>query len=74
MSKSILVLDTPENCASCQMSNLNLHDMSKCGVFCQLNKKEDISWKSAKNEKPDWCPLKDMPEKYINEILGRNEE
>lgn len=25
MGKSILVIDTPENCASCPMGNINLH-------------------------------------------------
>lgn len=63
MGKSILVIDTPEKCASCQMGNINLYDMSKGGVYCQLNKKEDISWENAKKGKPDWCPLRDLPEK-----------
>ena len=63
MSKSILVMDTPNNCASCQMSNINLYDMSKGGIYCQLNKRQDIPWENIKNGKPDWCPLKDVPEK-----------
>lgn len=63
MNKSILLIDTPENCASCQMENINLYDMSKGIVYCQLNKKQEISWENAKNGKPDWCPLKNVPEK-----------
>ena len=63
MSKSILVIDTPENCASCQMCNMNLFDISKSDVQCQLNKNEDISWGKAETEKPDWCPLKEIPKK-----------
>lgn len=63
MGKSILVIDTPENCASCPMGNINLHDMSKGGLYCQLNKKEDILWENAKHGNPDWCPLLDLPEK-----------
>ena len=69
MNKSVLVIDTPNNCALCQMGN---YDMSKGGVYCQLNKKENISWKDAQKEKPDWCPLGDLPEKY--EIVSMNFE
>lgn len=60
MGKSVLVMDTPDNCASCQMGN---YDMNKGGVYCQLNKKENILWEDSQKEKPDWCPLLDMPEK-----------
>lgn len=63
MGKSILVIDTPNNCASCQMSNINLYDMSKGGIYCQLNVRQDIPWEYTRNSRPDWCPLQELPEK-----------
>lgn len=60
MSKSVLVMDnTPKYCASCYLCGftLNLH-------YCR-GKLKDIKDTSVK---PDWCPLKPLPEKkeYIN--------
>lgn len=53
MSKSVLVIDTPENCYSCYLCEftLNLH-------YCR-GKKKDIKDTSTK---PDWCPLRPLPE------------
>lgn len=58
MSKSVLVIDTPENCYSCYLCEftLNLH-------YCR-GKKKDIKDTSTK---PDWCPLKPLPEKNTAE-------
>lgn len=57
MSKSILVIDTPENCNECQFSTERL-----CGNGrCTLNK--DCSNIIPANGKPDWCPLRDLPKK-----------
>lgn len=52
MSKSVLVIDTPEKCASCIYVGI-FH------YFCRINCRDikDIS------TKPDWCPLMDLPEK-----------
>lgn len=67
MSKSILVIDTPENCAKCDL---------KDGYFCGITKRwidEDCFLK------PDWCPLRDLPEKKLkvkyqgNGCFGINE-
>ena len=57
MSKSVLVIDTPENCDSCMYIG-TFHS------FCKINCR-DIKDTSAK---PDWCPLKPLPEKkeYVN--------
>lgn len=60
MSRSILVIDTPGNCVSCRMGNINMNDMGKGGMYCQFNKREKISWENAKKEKPVWCPLKEI--------------
>lgn len=54
MSKSVLVIDTPEDCYSCY-----LHMVSRGLHFCKAKSKriKDIC------TKPDWCPLKPLPEK-----------
>ena len=53
MSKSVLVIDTPEDCESCVLHGGIFHS------FCKINCRyiEDLS------AKPDWCPLKPLPEK-----------
>ena len=54
MSKSILVIDTPESCHKCEFSEFG--DLI-CGIArCNMSKKES-------NKKPNWCPLRDLPEK-----------
>ena len=54
MSKSILLIDTPENCYSCC-----LHEPIRNWAYCavKLKRIDDSS------VKPDWCPLKPLPEK-----------
>lgn len=53
MSKSVLVIDTPRKCIGCQFfgSTYYLHCILASGNI------EDIE------SKPDWCPLKPLPEK-----------
>lgn len=52
MSKSVLVINTPEECISCIYVGI-FH------YFCRINCRDikDVS------TKPDWCPLMDLPEK-----------
>lgn len=52
MSKSVLVIDTPEKCVSCIY-------VGTFHAFCRINCR-DIKDLSAR---PDWCPLMDLPEK-----------
>ena len=54
MSKSVLVIDTPENCRSCYLRGFTLNFQ-----YCR-GKLKDIKDTSIK---PDWCPLKLLPEK-----------
>lgn len=56
MNKSVLVMNTPENCKSC------IH-ISTFYPFCRINCR-DIKDTSTK---PDWCPLKPLPEKSTTE-------
>lgn len=63
MSKSVLVIDTPEKCISCIYVGI-FH------YFCRINCR-DIKDVSAK---PDWCPLKPLPEKKLYTAPERNHE
>lgn len=56
MSKSILVIDTPETCGQCPCS---LEVSTDC---CGVNGK-DVNF----HKKPDWCPLKEAPQKLAEE-------
>lgn len=53
MSKSVLVIDTPKYCALCALRSGVLHP------FCRVNNR-DITDLSIR---PDWCPLKPLPDK-----------
>lgn len=57
MSKSVLVMDTPKYCALCALRSGVLHP------FCRVNNR-DITDLSIR---PDWCPLKPLPEKSTTE-------
>lgn len=54
MNKSILVMNTPKNCYECLLNNDHF-----CGVVGNCIVK-------FANSKPDWCPLKVVPERYDN--------
>lgn len=70
MSKSVLVIDAPENCYDCPFGteycgNLEyagyceLADCLDCDVILITEEHYDCESKS----RPDWCPLKPLPEK-----------
>lgn len=55
------MVDVPKSCTDCQLGNLNFYSVGKDNVYCQLNKKRDIPYKKADRERPDWCPIKEIP-------------
>lgn len=58
MSKSIIVIDTPEKCSECPCFNSDEFD-----TYCALTDKRleyDFNYEYTK---PDWCSLKEFPEK-----------
>ena len=58
MSKSILIIDTPRQCYQCPC-----YSCDSVSSFCQKENRE-----TKGNTKPDWCPLKPLPEpKYLTE-------
>lgn len=61
MSKSILVIDTAENCNECVLHALTENDYDK-EFYCVVNGKI-VEEFACNRTKPDWCPLRDFPEK-----------
>lgn len=79
MSKSVLVIDTPENCYGCPFGteycgNLEyegcceLADCLDYDVILMTEEHYDYESKS----RPEWCPLKPLPEKMIIPRGARN--
>ena len=62
MAKGILVVDIPENCYECYMSELYGDGVVFCGG-CERN------MDYTESRRPDWCPIKSIPEKQINNNL-----
>lgn len=60
MSKAVLVMDMPEDCNDCYAMYVSLSER-----FCRATE-ENLS---AKAERPDWCPLRELPEKM--EVCGK---
>ena len=58
MSKSILVIDTPENCDYCPVGRIFGMEGQ---VECMAGK--DIVVNNNGMVIPDWCPLRDLPER-----------
>ena len=72
MSKSVLVMDTPENCSDCQFCyELDEGVEACCSISdddkdTSLMKKIDCEYGYCQG-KPDWCPLKPLPEEKEEE-------
>lgn len=65
MSKSILVVDTPEACIDCPCHFAE--DVGK--VWCGKNKEELLA-DDIETFKPDWCPLREIPQKKPTREMG----
>ena len=64
MSKAMLIMDMPENCAKCQF--FAMFDLVK---NCSLNGKP-VEYPN--NKRQDWCPLREVPKKvdYLIEYFN----
>ena len=64
MPKAVLVMDLPERCDKCL---LLLKIPQKDGLALCLarpaNGQEEYNPKREKSWRPDWCPLRELPEK-----------
>lgn len=61
--KSILVLDTPENCTECPLE-LDVDGKYNTNICRGCQK---YSFNPDSNNKPGWCPLKELPPKLYSE-------
>ena len=63
MSKSILVIDTPENCCGCDL---------EYGHYCGKEKRyiDEEEFETI----PDWCPHRELPEKKEENKYHNNYE
>ena len=78
MSKSVLLIDTPENCLDCQFCyELDEGVEACCSISdddkdTSLMKKINYEYGYCQG-KPDWCPLKELPnKKNWGEIFNGN--
>jgi hypothetical protein len=61
MSKSVLVIDTPERgCISCSIGQ-NDSNCRITRIYCPIAGKSALDGEAESI--PDWCPLKPLPEK-----------
>ena len=64
MSKGIIIVDIPESCENCLFHRTHAAPIQD-HVFCTILTRGVI----PKAKKPDWCPIKPMPEKQDNDNL-----
>ena len=60
MSKAILVMDMPESCRNCNLRVIGSYN------FCTgADGRKIDQMKIINNDiKPEWCPLRELPQKY----------
>lgn len=65
MSKSVLVMETPERgCISCSIGQ-NDSNCRITRIYCPIA--EETAFNEEAETLPDWCPLKPLPEKNTTE-------
>lgn len=66
MSKAVLVMDMPEKCEKCPLKTL----YGDAGYYvCEAGRYCGKKWGRVDlSSKPDWCPLRPMPEKKQEEV------
>lgn len=63
MSKAVLVLDMPEGCNDCVLNNYHFCDVTNENI-------ESYMYDIMEVDKPDWCPLKELPHKRYHSAYG----
>ena len=59
MKKAVLLMNVPEKCLDC---NLCVLDMDG-SISCYYNKREICSNVGENNSRPEWCPLRPLPDR-----------
>lgn len=62
MDKSILIIDTPKRCSMCEFLRRTDEDYCYCGRLGFDYQVNEYMMSTPKG-KPDWCPVKEIPEK-----------
>lgn len=70
MGKSILVIDTPEKCNKCPMFTINSGTLDTFCVGFVGIRKQIGNYTPKGIQKPSWCPLRDIPERYGTVSMG----
>ena len=81
MSKSVLVIDTPENCYDCPFGTGYCSDLVEYEGLCELADCLDYDvilmteehYDCESKSRPDWCPLMDL-QKDGTSVLMRLQE
>ena len=66
MSKAILILDMPSCCRECSI--MFADDYSYWCPVHVMDEQTDVFGYMSSNTRPNWCPLKEFPEKH--EVCG----
>ena len=59
MAKAVLVMDMPESCFGCNFCHINSNGGEDCCQALEVSRVVN----SETYEKPEWCPLRELPEK-----------
>lgn len=62
MSKSTLIMKTPDKCLDCRLCSLDMDGSLTC-IYYKIIICNDIT---EYNNKPNWCPLRELPEEEID--------
>lgn len=70
MPKAVLVMNyMPTRCCDCELENDEKINKTICHVSLR-----DISDSEYSQKKPDWCPLRELPEKKQTNYYMNNKE
>lgn len=59
MTKAVLVMDMPESCFGCNLCHIDYEEgRATCQAYETAREVDSDTF-----EKPDWCPLQELPEK-----------
>lgn len=74
MNKAVLVVDMPDNCMECRFCRELYENVEAC---CEMMDDPDDNTLCGiidcryghRHQKPDWCPLRKLPEKESSDLL-----
>lgn len=65
MAKAMLIMDKPTSCMKCILSVASRENHTGQICFkCIKHPTKIITQHEARNEKPTWCPLREVPSKH----------